>query len=354
MNMAERLKSAERVAVFGAQAIAYGFVCALKEVFGKRPECYIVSKGENPENIDGVKVLPIEEALFCRKHLIVVAVPVYLHDEISEMLKRHGFEDIFLLDSHAEYDAMSSLFRKRGRFQLLEDMPLSSKTPLDVKVFMAKSCADKPLSGTYSFEDYITPVHAGAILEERRICEIADDSGENISRKNRDYCELTATYWAWKNVSAQYKGICHYRRILDLGKDGFQRFSNMDVLLPLPFVCFPDASTQHGRYVNSTDFSAMMDALRDIQPLYYAAAEKIFKERYLYGYNMLIAKEEVFNNYCEFLFGVLGRVEAHFDGIGKKREDRYLGYIGELLTSLYFMHNADKYNIAHGKKWWFG
>ena len=41
-----------------------------------------------------------------------------------------------------------------------------------------------------------------------------DDEGDNISQKNKTYCELTAQYWAWKNEDADYYGFFHYRRYL--------------------------------------------------------------------------------------------------------------------------------------------
>ncbi|WP_278389529.1 DUF4422 domain-containing protein, partial [Acidaminococcus fermentans] len=39
-----------------------------------------------------------------------------------------------------------------------------------------------------------------------------DNTGDNISAKNPHYCELTGLYWAWKNLSCEYIGLCHYRR----------------------------------------------------------------------------------------------------------------------------------------------
>ena len=43
---------------------------------------------------------------------------------------------------------------------------------------------------------------------------VLDNTGDNISEKNKKYCELTTQYWAWKNVEADYYGFCHYRRFL--------------------------------------------------------------------------------------------------------------------------------------------
>ena len=42
-----------------------------------------------------------------------------------------------------------------------------------------------------------------------------DNQGDNISARNKSYCELTTQYWAWKNQEADYYGFCHYRRIFN-------------------------------------------------------------------------------------------------------------------------------------------
>ena len=55
------------------------------------------------------------------------------------------------------------------------------------------------------------PIHVG-YKKKKNIGFIGDHTGDNISEKNPNFCELTAYYWAWKNLDAEYVGLVHYRR----------------------------------------------------------------------------------------------------------------------------------------------
>ena len=71
---------------------------------------------------------------------------------------------------------------------------------------------------------------------------LLDCDGRNISQKNGNYSELTVLYWIWKNQlisgcdKAEYYGLAHYRRILELTEDDMLRLENneVDVVLPYP------------------------------------------------------------------------------------------------------------------------
>ena len=76
----------------------------------------------------------------------------------------------------------------------------------DIKILI--SChkqAEHPKS------EILLPIQVGAARAKARFAGmLQDDEGENISQKNPSYCELTAQYWAWKYLDADYYGFCHY------------------------------------------------------------------------------------------------------------------------------------------------
>ena len=61
-------------------------------------------------------------------------------------------------------------------------------------------------------DDFYLPVHVGHARNPVDLGFQPDDNGPNISHLNHRYCELTAVYWAWKNLDADVVGLSHYRR----------------------------------------------------------------------------------------------------------------------------------------------
>lgn len=91
---------------------------------------------------------------------------------------------------------------------------------MNIKILVAahKLC-EMPKSDVY------LPVQVGKALHpDLDLGYQPDNEGENISEKNPYYSELTAIYWAWKNLKADYIGLVHYRRYLGMkhGKDKWQ------------------------------------------------------------------------------------------------------------------------------------
>lgn len=242
-----------------------------------------------------------------------------------------------------------------------------------IHMFMAKFYKDQPLMNSHDIPNWITPVQAGAVLCNKRVAMFLDSDGENISQKNGNYSELTVLYWMWKNrltkdssangnfdmsggwgkpldsSRAEYYGLSHYRRILDLSEDDILRLEDngVDVVLPYPMPYEPDIGEHHKRYLAESDWQALLVALKELQPEYANAFPVILRQQYLYNYDIILARKEVLVNYCNWLFPILERVEQLSEPKGWERKDRYVGYLGETLETLYFMYNQNRMEIVH-------
>lgn len=123
--------------------------------------------------------------------------------------------------------------------------------------------------------------------------------------------------------------------------------NEIDVVLPFPMPYEPDIEEHHKRYLADEDWNALLAALGELQPEYASAFPAILKQQYFYNYNIILAKKNVLAKYCRWLFPILERVEQLSKPRGWERQDRYIGYMGETLETLYFMLNKDELNIAH-------
>ncbi len=398
--------------IYGAGIVAASAYTAIEALYGRAPLFFLVSDPEpnaaeennkrntldGESNINGIPVKGLSEwkAQLQRQNNVsdfelknrlperyLVATPELHHSAIVETLHALQIEDsrILLLTNELENELMEAYYggvlghntvpAMLSRFCAGADgygvigcEHNSDGTERDslltsaVHVYQAKSHMDKPLLNHFTTPSYIHPIQVGADLTEQIIAGLQDNSGENISAKNRNYCELTATYYAWKHSSASYKGICHYRRLFNISDEQMQRLlqceGEWDVILPYPTVHYPDISLQHTRYCTEKDWSAMLQALDELEPGYLEAYEKgiLGKEHSFYNFNMLIAKTAVFDDYCHFLFRILERTEELTTPRGWERADRFAGYLGENLTTIYFLKNREKWKILYAGKVW--
>ena len=75
--------------------------------------------------------------------------------------------------------------------------------------------------------------------------------------------------------------------------------------------------------------------------------DEVLEQEYLYNYNIILAKRRVLEEYCAWLFPILFRAEEINDPKGRKLPDRFIGYLGENLETLYFNYHKDRLWITH-------
>lgn len=369
-------KFPHKLIIFGAKSLALGTSHAIQTV---HPEIHlegfvVTSRSGNPSILNNLKVYELAE-LTDKDLCILIATPQDIQQKIVEFLDEQGFHNHICMTWQLEAELMGAYYAKRGEFAVLPEAATLDKTAIglekrefDAYCYMAKFYRDKQVQTDYPVPAWVQPIQVGAALTDERVAALTDDIGENISAKNVNYCELTALYWIWKNQlqydvtdyggksvqdagqeQLRYTGLYQYRRLLDIDDDQMNYIAehDVDVVLPYPTMCEPDIFEHHERYVKTSDWDAMVQALEELHPEYMETYHRIFKGNYMYNYNILLAKEEVLRDYCAWLFPILERTEELSDPKGWERADRYIGYLGENLETLYFMHHAEDYKILH-------
>ena len=339
------------IAIYGAGVIAYNVASALEGLYHIRPVGYFVTDSKKEQQgFGGIVPLPFSKAnweILGRPQILVATPPTY-HAEIIETIQNAGVENYMLVDSEKQYQLMSEYFEKYKKFKMIKESENTNQEKI-FEIYMALSKHDRIIQTKDFLKENMYPVHAGSYGSDVKLAKLSDDFSGGISDRNGNYSELTVTYWAWKTRSAAYKGLCHYRRWLQLTESniGWILENEIDVILPLPYLCKLDASEQYGRYIQADDMACLLEVVFEIYPDKVTEIREILGKNYLYNHNIVIAKEAVFDQYCEFLFSILFEVEKRMQKKGIDRQDRYLGYLGEVLTSIYFVMNQENLRIVH-------
>ena len=241
--------------------------------------------------------------------------------------------------------------------------------------------------------ELLVPIQVGAKIAKTRLPFAGDDTGDNISEKNPEYCELTAQYWEWKNVEADYYGLCHYRRFLcchkvkaernerdqivanvlddfTLKKFGLEDAQEMQALIESADAVVGEPQnlanihTPRGNKVTAyahwaaheralikvKDLEKMLKILEEVNPELGASARKYLNGNTFLGFNCFVLKKELFNELCEIEFEVLSRLEKEVDLTDYCQQlSRIYGFMGEIISSAYFyqLEHSKKYKVKH-------
>lgn len=244
--------------------------------------------------------------------------------------------------------------------------------------------------------DVYIPLHVGRANSTLSCDEMAvmeaempgDDTAENISAKNANYAELTGIYWVWKNYESlenlDYIGFAHYRRfmIFNLMEQEepmvmLQNFTEAEVEYYMPQHTLLEAVRQFDLLVpkrvpvfEEEHPKQKLNLLEQWQKAHgtkhleqaLECARNIFPEcsgeidEYVnstlggYWWNILIARRDIFFDYCQFVFSILEEMgkTGSFENCSGYNQ-RMPGFIAERLTGIYIMMKLREGRIRIGE-----
>lgn len=205
------------------------------------------------------------------------------------------------------------------------------------------------------------PIHVGS-YGKKSFGYKRDDEGDNISGKNPYYCELTALYWGWKNLNAEYLGLCHYRRYFTRNKSltckkkrrAILNFKDYEELLTKYPILVGDKRRYYIETIRShynhtrqkIDLDHTEEIIRVEYPEYLDSFNRVMNRTWAHMFNMFVMRRDYYELYCEWLFDVLNRLEKKTNiETYDKVEARVYGYISELLLDVWL----DKNGLSYGE-----
>lgn len=212
------------------------------------------------------------------------------------------------------------------------------------KIYLAKSHFDEELKEEFD-SPFSEVIQVGADLTDADIAELKDNTGDNISKRNRDYCEMSAVYWAWKNdKESDYIGLCHYRRRFYADAEMLKGImgEGYDAIYTIPQITdggLREEFVERNYFLTPEMWQLTEEAIERLSPEYLEAWQALSESYFLISYNMFIMRRAIFEEYCTWVFSILEEVDKYYLDQGIQCDNRYLGYIAELLNTVYVMKN---------------
>lgn len=233
----------------------------------------------------------------------------------------------------------------------------------DIKLFVC--CHQQTLVPAHPL---LVPIQVGAAFADVHFPGfLHDDMGDHISYKNRSYCELTAQYWAWKNVEADYYGFFHYRRYLYpdqqakrpyriekepspavLERLNYAQFTELipqyDLILPKGENMYIPVREHYAKapYHHAKDLELIVQIILELHPEYKTAVGRYLSGTICYFGNIHIMRKQIFQDYCAWLFPILEEFDQRADVSNyNPQEQRISGYLAERLLGVYRTYHQE-------------
>lgn len=249
--------------------------------------------------------------------------------QLYALLKSGEIQKLYSNVEHIPY------FGKRG---------ILDNNPSQTDIFIITTVKDK-LVPSFEESPHYHPLQVGAVLSSVRKDCIQDDSGENISNRNRNYSECTGLYWIWRNtLDQQYVGLEHYRRRLGIDDSSLEYMNKNDIdfVVPTPQFTYKTVKEFFRTYLGEFDWNNLKESAISLYPEIEGCFDVFEKSHFYLPCNMGLWKREWFDKYCEFAFGIADRIYGEYNKKRIVRDDRYMGYIFECLHTLFvMMHKKD-------------
>lgn len=218
------------------------------------------------------------------------------------------------------------------------------------------------------------PIQVGSALADFRLDNMLhDDEGDHISDRNSSYGELTAHYWMWKNLPADFYGLFHYRRYFSFnpallpsdpwGNTIYPRLDEAamselnlneaamraviepcDILAPAAIdLRTKEFKSVRAQYVGAPDhYGRDLDLIGEIikqkRPEFEPFWRQYLDSDQAYFCNMFIMRREYFDRYSALLFELLEEHRRQTDVSSySRRAGRVGGYLGERIFGAWYL-----------------
>lgn len=218
------------------------------------------------------------------------------------------------------------------------------------------------------------PIQLGAAYADEDLGYQRDDEGENISLKRPHFSELTALYWAWKNLKVDYLGLCQYRRYFaysefESEQQGTQKdilsredFENIlqtyEIILPT-WRSFGKLTVlqQYTDCHHVEDLKKTRNIISQLCPEYIMAFDNVMQMHGIHTCNMFVTRKSTADEYCAWLFPILFELERQVDFSDyDEYQQRVCGYMAERLFNVWlFKRDLKIYStsiVLLGQSYW--